>query len=120
MKKPGVLIGCRCPASPIVPRPCQIAKLSEMPYTTPIAAAPRSAARAIDPSYTPECPIDPGAGIACINTALPVTSRPAKSAAVPVPTQTTSRSRPPAGVAGEFSEGLTDLNVYDLPFAVNV
>src|SRR5262245_48938198 len=55
-----------------------------------------------------------------IRTALPFTSRPAKSAAVPVPTQTTSRSSPAGGVAGESSDGFTDLNVYDLPPATNV
>src|SRR5262245_21658686 len=53
-----------------------------------------------------------------MSTAFPVTSRPAKSAAVPVPTQITSRSMPGAGVGGELSDGFTDLNVYDLPPAV--
>ena len=65
MKKPGVVMG-RCwpgPPSPWPPSPCQTAKLSEMPYTTPIAAAPFSAARAMARSYAAECPIDPGAGI---------------------------------------------------------
>src|SRR5204862_7099722 len=97
--------------SPWPPSPCQIAKLSEMPYTTPIAAAPFSAARAIARSYAAEWPIEPGAGIEWIKTALPLTSRPAKSAAEPVPTHTKPRYNPPGGVAGESSDGFTDLNV---------
>ena len=46
-----------------------------------------------------------------MSTALPLTSRPAKSAAVPVPTHTTSRSSAAGGVAGEPSDGFTDLKV---------
>ena len=62
-------------------------------------------------SYAAEWPIEPGAGIEWMRTALPLTSRPAKSAAVPVPTHTTSRSSPAGGVAGESSDGFTDLKV---------
>ena len=54
-----------------------------------------SCARAIAPSKAADWPIYPGASIVWITTALPRTSRPAKSAAVPMPTQIASSSSPP-------------------------
>src|SRR3954454_7074106 len=53
-----------------------------------------------------------------MTTSLPLTSRPAKSAAVPDPTQTASRSAPPLGPDGEPVAGLTDPKVVDFPSLV--
>ena len=78
---------------------------------TTTAAAPRSCARRMAPSQLApaEWPIDPGAGMLWMKTALPATSRPWKSAVEPVPTHTASRSSVPS-VGFERSAGTSESN----------
>src|SRR2546423_15044122 len=79
---------------------------SAMTPTT--AAAPRVSARFGPPSAVDVLFIDPGSGMLNMNTALPRTSRPAKSASLPVPTHTASTSRPSARVPGVPYAGAAD------------
>jgi hypothetical protein len=62
-------------------------KLPEIPRISTTAAALLSSARFKPSIHTAELLITLGVGMLWITTALPLTSRPAKSAAVPRPTQ---------------------------------
>ncbi len=76
--------------------------------TSKMAAAPRSSARFGPPSRVDVLFIDPGSAMLNMNTALPRTSRPAKSASLALPTHTASTSRPFAGVPGVPYAGNAD------------
>ena len=86
----------------------------------PTAAAPCSKARATTPSMLAEWRMSPGSGMSWMRTALPFTSRPTKSAAVPVPTHTRSHSMPSGGVEGVRVAGPRRLERHRLAAAVNV
>ena len=79
-----------------------------------MSAAPRSCARFVAPSHDALLPIWPGASTVWMITALPATSRPAKSAPVPSPTHTASASRVPGSDADPIP-GLADANSSCLP-----
>src|SRR5580765_3471123 len=76
--------------------------------TSNTAAAPRVSARLGPPSSVDVLFIEPGSAMLNMKTALPRTSRPAKSASLPVPAQTASTSRPSDPVPGVPYAGAAD------------